>query len=171
MPGTVVSRSLSLYSRSLILRYYRIAGAIYHFINRYISFFCAIPGVGHAAIAARFQFIQEEVDLGHVCPVAAYPPDLVIYIIGHSIYPVVLLKMLCRKLLCPLRRYINAIGHTYFLRILMRRLPDMIGFRAGRSHFPVQSMLLYLMPHQPFRYRRAADITQANHQYSHRVQR
>jgi len=64
---------------------------------------------------------------------------------------------------------VDSVFLAYFLRIMMRRLPNMITFGTCGSDLPVQVIPGNQVSHHTFCYWRAADIAETYHQNAHKV--
>jgi len=132
-----------------------------------IAWFGAIPGVGDIVVAAREDFVHQQVDFGGIELAAGDATHVIYDVAGHGIDLIVVLKVGCGKPAGSLPADVQAVMAGYFLGKGMGRLSGMVTVSARTVDLPVQAGCIGFVLQDAFSQRTAADIAQANHQDLH----
>lgn len=125
--------------------------------------FRTIPGIGHGAVFAGIQFIQEELSFYGIEFFCCNALHIVQHILRHCINFIILIEVSGNELPCLLFADVDAVQPGHFLRKPVRCFADMVPIGAGAVYRPLESGLLRLMFQNPFGQRAPADIAQAYH--------
>src|SRR5690606_22766414 len=96
------------------------ASPVYQIVYKYISICLTVVWVRYRFVFSGVKFIQQQVNLAHICLATSYSLYLIIHISGQCIYLIILVKVRFGKASGLLSADVYTLLQANTLRVLMR---------------------------------------------------